>query len=747
MKLKSLLCLFLLFAISGPIFSQKTGVLRIMVLEEGLQPITGATVLLYEKDAEDFSDYCISNIDGFCEFRDLKDSLYTIRISFVGFKAYTGDISVNFEQNKLETITLMESNNELEEILIVGNRKITTGEVGITRVTPEDLSRIPSMSVDGDLMAYIRTVSGMVTVGDQGGDLYIRGGTPAQNQFLIDKIPIVKPFHFLNFFSALPEQAINNIEIMAGGFDNQYMGSSSAVIDASLKAGDFTKYSTSVSFSPYLSSLFFEGPTKKNARSIMLSGRISTIDTYSGYLGTQEKDIQFYDLIGRYSIQGGSFNCNVSSILTNDRGRINQQSPDYLSWSNFGLGGRCFGHDESFEHPYSVSIGLSEYKNSEERNNKTEREASVLQSYMRVDLHRGLFGLRMDYGFNLLVQRFRARIDEKFTAIRDLDRLISNVQLYAKTEWNPSGYIQVLPGISSQITSLYPPTFEPRIRLLFKPLKNERFQINLATGLYSQVMDGITDERDAGTTFTVYRPNEEGKPLPTATHFIFGVRNRIGKGWKTNIEGYYKDHRNIPVSKWTPESQLQINTALANSENYGFDVNVEYSSKGFYLYTGYGWSTSKYSAESDDLGAWIKEPIFSYSPPHDQRHKLNSIMSFDIGAFKNSINWEFGSGLPYTQVLGFDLFVSIPRDKPNEVSGSPRTIYSRPYGERLPVYHRLDISVKRNFVFSDAVELTAEVGAINIYDRNNIFYLDLNTLERVDQISILPYTGIKLALK
>ncbi len=747
MKYKLLLVLPILAASSGFIFSQTTSVLRIIVLEKGQQPITGATVLLYEEGSEDFSDYCISTIDGFCEFRSLADSLYTIRISFIGFKAHSEDIKIGLGQTKVETIILMESTSELDEILIVGDRQITTGEVGITRITSEDLSRIPSMNIEGDLMAYIQTVSGVVTVGDQGGDLYIRGGTPAQNQVLIDNIPIVKPFHILNLFSALPEQAVSNIEIFAGGFDNQYMGSTSAVIDATLKTGDFTKYSSSVSFSPYISSLFFEGPTRKDERSLMFSGRVSTIDKYSGYLGTKEQDLRFNDFITRYSIQGNGFNCNFTGILTNDRGRINERRENYLEWSNTGLGARCFGYDERFEHPYEISIGFSRYVNSEGDGNITEREAKVTQSYMRFDLQEYLYGLKIDYGFNIIAQGSAVKIDEKFTLLNQFNKITPNLQLYAKTELNPFENIQIQPGLSSQLTPSHPPTFEPRVRFMFKPLKNERFEVSLATGLYNQLMDGITDERDAGTTFTAYRPNDRGEPLPSAFHAILGVRNRIGKNWKTNVESYYKSHRNIPVSKWQPLAKLETETTLAKSNNYGFDINIEYSGNQLYLYAGYGWSKSEYSAESEDLGAWVGEQIFKYYPPHDQRHKLNTILSLRTGKIETSLNWEFGSGMPYTQILGFDLFLVIPREDPTKFAGQARTLFSRPYSERLPVYHRLDASVKRSFTLSNRLEMTTEIGCINIYDRRNVFYLDLNLLERVDQAPILPYAGIKLALQ
>ncbi len=41
--------------------------------------------------------------------------------------------------------------------------------------------------------------------------------------------------------------------------------------------------------------------------------------------------------------------------------------------------------------------------------------------------------------------------------------------------------------------------------------------------------------------------------------------------------------------------------------------------------------------------------------------------------------------------------------------------------------------------------LTAQVGAINLYDRQNLFAFDVFTYRRVDQLPIMPTFGLLLA--
>ena len=110
------------------------------------------------------------------------------------------------------------------------------------------------------------------------------------------------------------------------------------------------------------------------------------------------------------------------------------------------------------------------------------------------------------------------------------------------------------------------------------------------------------------------------------------------------------------------------------------------------------------------------------------------------------MRWQYTSGRPYTQVYGYDTMLEIRglRDIPSENIGIPRALYQRPYEARLPGYHRLDVSLQRSFSLTPRLELTAEGGAINAYNRANVFYVDIFTLDRVDQLPIIPYLSLRV---
>lgn len=739
--------IILKLVLAVPGISQSSSTLRLIVTDDAGEALTGANVLVYDDGLNEIEEYCVTNFDGFCQVKISEPDWYRLKISFIGFQAYEERFYLDEGKILVRRIEMEEQVGVLDEVLVEDERGYTTGSLGITRIDAEDLSRIPSVSLDGDLMAYIKTVPGVVTIGDQGGDLYIRGGSPIQNLVLVDNIPIIKPFHISNLFSAFPEQVVSNIDILAGGFDASYMSSTSAVIDVKLKTGDLVNHKASGSFSPYISSLFYEGPISKRKSSLLVSGRASTIKTFSGYLSPEKKDIEFHDVLARYSLHRDGFICNVTAILTDDKGKISSLRDSYLSWSNSSLGARCFGFDEYYARPFEVSIGLTSFENSERSTDgSTDNESIVKQVFMRLDFEDYWFNQKFEYGINILSHTYRARVDKRFTFVDyvNTDRF-PMFQIYLKTNFDPTNNIRISPSIGTQSTIHFGPTFEPRLRVITKPFGNSRSELSLAVGKYYQALDGFSDQRDAGTTFTIYRPNAAFAPLFSSIHRIVGVKHKFGPRFKTNLEAYYMTHENVPVAKWTNIAQTFVRPAQANSKSYGLNARIEYETKAMYLYLGYSLSKVRYKATTDDLGAWLDTPLFEYSPPHDQRHQLSTIASFEIGKYTANFTWELGSGRPYTQVFGFDFSIDVLETDPTEEPGVARTLFSEPYGSRLPYYHRFDASIERGFRLSEGFLFEAEIGCLNVYDRRNVFYLDLNVLERVDQSPILPYVAFKIS--
>lgn len=704
----------------------------------------GATVALLDPDDEEILHAGATNTDGFQELRNVTPGRYILEVSYVGFETYRTELHLEDERRTYRVDLAVEA-EELDEIEVEGERGAARRQAGLQTVRAAEIERIPAPGIGGDLASYLQTLPGVVSVGDRGGQLHIRGGAPSQNRFLVDGLPIVQPFHISSFYSAFPQDIIQDADIYAGGFGAEYSEATSSVLDVRLRPGNMEEYQGSAASGLHLASVSAEGPIQRGEQSFLFSARYSLMDQVAGPLFDQDADLNFYDITGRYSLQRDNASCNITATHTHDEGSLSPDRDLLLTWSNTVLGGRCFVYDERLDHAFTIRGGFTSYQNTAGTAGTPEREASQWRMYLGVTREQPVFGQLFDFGARFTMGRYEAVIDEQFVGVEQLRMLQGMLRGHASTDIEPSSYLTVTPSLGAQITAQsVRPVFEPRLRLSVRPDGTDQQEISLAAGLYRQIDEGVTDERDAGTVFTIWRPPDTNAPIPQSLHAILGYQQQIGTSVDLSVEGYVKQHQNLPVSEWTPEAAPTTSIARADGTTYGVDARVEFQRGPVYAFIGYGLSTVNYEAATDDLGAWIDGEIFSYSPPHDQRHQLSTVFSYEFRDITTSISWELGSGRPYTQVHSFDLALDIPDQTPTENIGTAHTIFEEPYGARLPTYHRLDVSIERSFDLTGRFAMDAELGAINVYNRNNIFYYDVNTLQREEQSPFLPYISLRL---
>ena len=138
-----------------------------------------------------------------------------------------------------------------------------------------------------------------------------------------------------------------------------------------------------------------------------------------------------------------------------------------------------------------------------------------------------------------------------------------------------------------------------------------------------------------------------------------------------------------------------------------------------------------------------------YFPVFDRRHNVNIVASYQLGKDKSydlSMRWNLGSGLPFTPTAGYYQLVNFQNgvttdyvtDNPDNVS----TLLGSFNSQRLPYYHRLDITAKKKITFKNKTEMEIIASVTNVYDRNNIFYVNRVTGEEIYQFPVLPSFGL-----
>ena len=686
--------------------------------------------------------------DGFYRLDDVGRGTYLFRVSFVGYQTYTDTVRLETSESYVtKSVQIEPSAQELDEITVEAEGGSAKLEAGKQRVRVADIERIPTPSPTGDIASYLQSIPGVVSVGDRGGQLFVRGGTPSQNLVLMDGTLVYNPFHLIGFYSIFSEDMVSSADFYAGGFGAEYSDRISSVLDVTMRPGNKKKFGAAASASPFLVELRAEGPLVEDSFSFLVSARQSVVEeTAPQYLST-DVPLKFNDFYLKLHDSGERSQCGVSLLSSYDRGRIDPRSADTFEAENRVLAGRCVLLVPENSSLFEVTSGVSRYENSTGSGAIRDRSAEIFRFHTDLSATLPIGNTEWNWGLAAKVNQYSYDVGETFGVFDVEEDELFTFSGFSSVTFSPVSTIDLTPGVAIVWPTTYPMSIEPRLRGQARFFGENGPTINFATGLYQQTFEGISDERDAGSVFTAWVPAPIDDKRAQSIHALLGVSDQVLPGVNISVEGYHRWISNLPVPKWSTLSRFTTVTTLAEGRSFGVDVRTTYERGDFYGFLGYGFGVVEYEAQQGDFGDWFGGGFQEYNPPHDQRHRVNATVEYDFGLAKANIGWQFSSGLPYTQVYGFDSFIDQRglEQNPSEDFGSPRFIFDRPYDARLPVYHRLDVSVSRTFTLGSA-DFDLQGGAINIYDRSNIFYFDLAELRRVNQLPVVPYVGLKVEL-
>ena len=131
---------------------------------------------------------------------------------------------------------------------------------------------------------------------------------------------------------------------------------------------------------------------------------------------------------------------------------------------------------------------------------------------------------------------------------------------------------------------------------------------------------------------------------------------------------------------------------------------------------------------------------------HDRRHELNLVAKYTRGVYTFAATWVFASGCPYTAPES-QYFIPLLNGEVNSYIH-----VSDKNANRLPDYHRLDLSASRRF---ESEHWATEIGAslFNAYNHKNVWYRDYNldtlpiTVTDVLTLGFTPTIYLQMNLK
>ena len=722
-----------------------------------------------------------TNENGYFNINRIPDGRYTLLITSVGYDTISEVFNLSKNQSVNRKYYMKETSQKLETVTITADKieARTETKTSVITVTPKTITKIPSVGGQADFAQYLQVVPGVIFTGDQGGQLYIRGGSPIQNKVLLDGMVVYNPFHSIGLFSVFDTDIIRNADVYTGGFGAEYSGRISSIMDISTRDGNKKRISGKLGANCFGSKVMIEGPLKKAKNpedatmSFILSAKNSYLEKSSKVLYPYASEtglpFNFQDIYGKVSLNapnGSKF--NLFGFSFNDQVN-NYMSLSDFSWESYGAGTNFLVIPGKAPVMIEGNIAYSSYTSRMKEESNPDRYSNINGFNMGFDFSQFMGKNTLKYGIEMLGYT----TDYQTYSVYGHSRIGSKVNsteigVYAKYK-AVLGKLLLEPSFRLQYYASLP-DISPEPRLAMKYNATDRLRLKAAAGMYSQNFVAATSDRDVVNLFYGFLSGidnlpstYDGKPinsyLQKANHAIFGIEYDLTQNATVNLEGYWKDFvqlTNINRNKIyadTPQNTqipdlLKKDFTKETGDAYGFDVSLKYEDQHWYLWAVYalGFVTREYE-KSIENGVEMVE----YAPHFDRRHNVNLILTYTVGSKRQwefSGRWNFGTGFPFTQVQGFYEYYSF-QDGINfdytTTNGELGVLYSDLNGGRLPTYHRLDLDVKRKFYFTENIMLEADLSVTNVYNRHNVFYVNLVTSETSYQLPVLPTFGLTLS--
>lgn len=764
--IKKLLTLFFIIGITISVQAQSGSVRGFVYDKETGEPILFTPVALVGT-----SYVATTDVNGFYALTKIPPGNYRLIASATGYDS--SGVSILIEKDKVvnKQLYLKKTTVNLKEVDVSAEKqsKKTEVQTSVTKISPREIKIMPAVGGDPDLAQYLQVLPGVIFSGDQGGQLYIRGGTPVQNKVLLDGMTIYNPFHSIGLFSVFDTDIMKNADVYTGGFGAEYGDRISSVMDVTTRDGNKKRVAGKFSASTFNTKLLLEGPIKKQdstgggSASYVLSYKNSYLDKTSKSMYSYVNDgdglpFRFEDLYAKISLNGATGSkWSVFGFNFNDD--ANFRNIANINWKSNGLGTNFVIVPKGSNILMDGILAYSQYKVKQQESDDQPR--SSLVNGFNLGMNFTSFIDRDEFRFGMEVIGFRTEYQTFTTSNIKREQIENTTEFGTYFKYRISRDKFVLdPGIRIQYyASLAEFSLEPRMGAKYNLSK--KIRLKAAGGFYSQNLLSAESDRDVVNLFYGFLSGPENLPdqfrgedvksrLQKSRDLIAGGEWDITDRLELNVELYYKwftQLTNINRDKVYPDNGqfsdqpdvLVKDFIVEDGFSRGVDVVLKYDYKRFYFWSVYS------------LGFVRRRDEFrTYAPHFDRRHNVNLLTSYTFGKkldWEVNVRWNYGSGFPFTKTAGFYEFLSMAdgvNTNPNTGNGDLGIIFGDINEGRLPDYHRMDISVKKTFAFAKNSILEINGSLINVYNRPNIFYFDRVRYKRIDQLPVLPAIGVNM---
>ncbi len=757
----------------------QTGTIRGFVYDKS----SGEPVIFTNVTLKNTTIGAATDVNGYFSITRVPTGNQTLMVSSLGYEALEKSVTMMKDQILTEKLFLVKGAITIGEFEVsaVKQEAQTRVGMGVTKLTPKQIERMPAVGGEADLAQYLQVVPGVIFTGDQGGQLYVRGGSPIMNKVMMDGMVLYNPFHSIGLFSVFDNDIIRNADVYTAGFNAEYGGRISSIMDITTRDGNKSRLSGHVGAGTFAAKAMLEGPIKRQkepgdgSSSFLFNLRHSYLAESSKifytFVDTAGLPFTFTDAYGKVSFNGAN-GSKFNLFGFNFTDGVNYRNVSQLKWQNWGAGTNFVLVPAGSAVLIDGVFSFSKYALQMTEAELDPRTSSINNFNAGLNFKYFMGANEARYGVEVLGFKTDFQFYNSLGRAYQQEQNTSEIAGYFNYRLNlgkapgSAGYSHrfvIDPGVRLHYyASLSVANVEPRLGFKWNITEDLRFK--LAAGRYSQNLVAANNDRDVVNLFYGFlsapdnlpstiterdgSTREVKDPLQRANHYVAGIEYDINREFTVNFETYFKDFRqvtNLNRNKYFDDTDefadkpdaLKKDYIVETGHAYGADLQLKYEKDKLYLWAVYGYA---YVDRFDG--------IQTYNPVWDRRHNLNVLASYAFGKFdawKVNVRWNFGSGFPFTRTQGFYGSVPFNGDINTNYATSNAdltTVFGPLNDGRLPAYHRLDIGVTKTWRFDENKSLQLDLSVTNTYNRENIFYFDRVRYERVNQLPFLPSAAI-----
>jgi outer membrane receptor protein involved in Fe transport len=228
--MKKMIIIIILLLLASTVYSQETGNLEGVITDASNgEQLPGVNIILkgtYYGAA--------TSIEGKFRIENIVVGNYIVAISLIGYKTveYT-DVKIEVNKTMQLDVKLEETVLTLEQdIVVIGDKPLMDiEETQSKRTVSKDEIQV---AVVEDLVGIVSQQAGVSTVD---GEIHIRGGRTYETGYLIDGVSVQDPLAGTGFGLQLSANAIEEVEVITGGFNAEFGQATSGIVNVQTRDG------------------------------------------------------------------------------------------------------------------------------------------------------------------------------------------------------------------------------------------------------------------------------------------------------------------------------------------------------------------------------------------------------------------------------------------------------------------------------------------------------------------------------